>query len=80
MNDNNHEEEVRYWFIAQFLVPGPYGSRARYTLLLFLLGMALGLIGWLYVPVGTPGYYIFQAVAGIVVGLTLPRILWLDPL
>lgn len=78
--NNNDEDEVRYWFIAQFLAPGPYGARARYTLLLFLLGLALGLIGWLYVPAGTPGHYIFQAVAGIVVGLTLPRILWLDPL
>ncbi|MHB1516346.1 MAG: hypothetical protein ACYCVY_11710 [Acidiferrobacteraceae bacterium] len=79
MNNDDDNDEVRYWFLVQFFVPGEFGNRVRYTLLLFLLGMALGLIGWLYVPAGTPGYYIFQAVAGIVVGLTLPRLIWVDP-
>lgn len=78
---NEHDNDARpprFWFIMQFFFPGEYWSRVRYTGLLFVLGTALGLIGWLYVPTSSPEHYIDQAIGAMVAGLSFPRLVRLD--
>lgn len=72
------DEQDEIGFLEQFL--GEEGGPARYTLLLFVVSTALGLVEWLLVPASSLSHYIYQAVAGVLAGVSFSRLLRRDPL
>lgn len=71
-----YEEGDRIGFLDQFR--DAEGADARYALLLLVLATTLGGVEWWFVPRSAPEHYIYQAIGGVIAGITFMRLVRRD--